>query len=166
MKKFVLAAAALSAGFVATPAMAANVTTGSLNVNATVLNSCTVVAVPLSFGVLTEVGKKDVDATTTLSVVCTPNAVFDVGLDDGANADAGQRRMKAGDDGGYLPYEIYTTAARSSRWGNTVKTDTVGGSGQLLGVATVLTAYGRIAANTAPVPSGTYTDTVTVTVNF
>ncbi len=164
MKKLVIAAAALTAAIAATPAMAANTTTGSLNVNALVLNSCSVVASPLSFGTMTDIGKENVDTTATLAVVCTPNAVFNVGLDNGANAVGGQRYMKSGES--LLPYEIYTDATRNIRWDNTVNTDTVSGTGQLLGAVSTLTAYGRIAKNTAPVASGLYTDTVTVTVNF
>lgn len=165
MKKLILAATALSAGFVATPAMAGSAT-GPLVVNALVLENCTVVALPMVFGGpvgIASVGTADIDTTATLTLACTPNADFDIALDNGANASSGQRRMKSGSN--YLPYEIYSNEARSSRWGNTSGSNTVAANANALGVA-ILTAYGRIAQGTSSVQAGAYSDTVTVTVNF
>ena len=71
--------------------------------------------------------------------------------------------MKNAVSGGSLPYDIYTTSGRTQRWGMTQGTDTVAGSANAAGVAT-LTAYGRIAASATSVAAGLYTDTVTVTV--
>jgi len=146
------------------PAMAGT-SDGSMIVSATVLDNCTIIAQPMSFGALTDVGSANVDTTATLALECTPNADFFVSMNNGANADGSVRRMKnaAGDE--FLPYEVYSDAARAQRWGVTEGTDTVAGTASVLGTAT-LTAYGRIASGTSSPSAGVYTDTVTVTVNF
>lgn len=138
---------------------------GSMLVSAVVLENCTIVASSMVFGSsLTTVGTTNVDSTALLTLACTPNADFFVAMDNGSNALSGARRMKGALVGDFLPYEIYTGSDRSTRWGTTAGTDTVAGTAPL-GVAT-MTAYGRIAASAAPVSADTYTDTVTVTVNF
>lgn len=143
----------------------AGTATGSMLVTATVLDSCTVTASPMAFGsTITNVGSANIDTTATLALICTPNASFWVAMDNGANAVSGARRMKGVVRGEYLPYEVYTTSARSLRWGQTNGTDTVAGTAPA-GTAT-LTAYGRIASGTGTVSADAYTDTVTVTVNF
>lgn len=139
--------------------------TGSMLVNATVLDNCTVTATPMSFGsTITNVGSANIDTTATLALACTPNASFWVAMDNGANATSGARRMKGAARGEYLPYEVYTTSARSLRWGQTQGTDTVAGTAPT-GIAS-LTAYGRIASGASAVSADSYSDTVTVTVNF
>lgn len=165
MKKFMIGAAVLAATFVTTPAMAAGSANGSLAVNALVLESCTVIALPLAFGAIADVGGVDVDTTATLTLACTPNADYEIALDNGQNDNSGQRRMKSAAADEYLPYEIYKDETRLSRWGNTANTTTLPGKANALGVS-VLTAYGRIASGTESVTAGLYSDTVTVTVNF
>lgn len=142
----------------------AQTATGSLPVSATVLENCTVVATPLVFGALTEVGAADVDSTAVLTLTCTPNADFYVAMDEGANASSGARRMKNATSAEFLPYEIYTDNTYATVWGNTQGTDTVAGTAPT-GVAT-LTAYGRIDEGVSSVSAGAYADTVTITVNF
>jgi spore coat protein U-like protein len=62
-----------------------------------------------------------------------------------------------------VTYSLYTSAARTVVWGNTVGTDTVSGSGSGLGRS--YTVYGRVPSQTVP-PPATYTDTIVVTVTY
>jgi spore coat protein U-like protein len=64
---------------------------------------------------------------------------------------------------GLVSYELYRNSARTQRWGNTLNSDTVIGSGT--GGTQNLTVYGRVPAQTTP-SAGTYNDTITVTVTY
>lgn len=142
--------------------MAATATT-TMNVNAVALQSCTVAALPMAFGTTSQTGTA-VDTTATITVVCTPNVAYNVGLDNGQNASAGVRRMSSATTTDFLPYEIYRNAARTQPWGNSIGTDTV--SGTVTAAPAVHTAYGRIPASAPGVTAGSYTDSVTVTLTF
>lgn len=159
-----LAIAALPFLIAAQPALAGTAT-GQMPVSAQVLENCSVVSTPMAFGAITDVGASNVDTTATLTLACTANANFEIQLDNGTNPDAGQRRMANVGATEFLAYDIYKDAARSSRWGNTLGSDTVTGTASALGTASV-TAYGRIAQGVSKVSAGSYTDTVTITVNF
>jgi spore coat protein U-like protein len=63
----------------------------------------------------------------------------------------------------YITYELYRNSARTQRWGNTLNTDTVTGTGN--GNIQNLSVYGRVPAQTTP-NAGTYTDVVVVTVTY
>jgi spore coat protein U-like protein len=62
-----------------------------------------------------------------------------------------------------VSYSLYSNAARTTNWGNTVGTDTVAGTGT--GSNQSYTVYGSVPAQTTPAPA-TYTDTITVTVTY
>lgn len=135
-------------------------------VNALALQTCLVTATPMAFGSVSP-GVAAVDSTSTLNLVCTPNAQFDVLLNNGQNAEGSQRQMKGGLSGEdeFIPYNLYIDAARTNSWGNTVGTDTQEGSANALGVAQ-FTVYGQIPLTAKPVSAGAYTDLVTVSVAF
>jgi spore coat protein U-like protein len=162
-KKLFAAATGLAFAAVATPA-SAGVATATMPVSAVVLENCTVTATPMAFGSMVNVGAANVDSTSTIALVCTPNADFDVALSDGANASGGQRRLKHSVNAEYINYDVFLDAARSQHWGNTTGTDTKPGTAPL-GAATY-TAYGRIPSGVTPVSAGAYSDSLTVTVTF
>ena len=60
-------------------------------------------------------------------------------------------------------YNMYRDAARTLNWGETDTVDTVDATGT--GSAVTHTVYGRVPPQATPA-ANTYTDTVTVTVNF
>jgi spore coat protein U-like protein len=165
MKKIYLIGAigALAAVTAGAPAFAGTAT-GSMLVQATVLESCTVVATPMLFGALTEVGSANVDSTATLTLACTPNADFDIAMNDGTNASSGQRRLKHSANAEFLNYNLYIDSGRSQPWGNTAGTNTKLGTAPL--GTSIHTVYGQIPAGVAGVSAGSYADTVTVTVTF
>ncbi|MGX7951210.1 Csu type fimbrial protein [Tsuneonella sp. HG249] len=163
MRKIALVLAATVAA-AATPALAGTAT-NNMPVSVNVLNSCTVAATPMAFGSPTAIGGVDIDTTSTVSLVCTNGANYDVALDAGANASGTQRRMSNGATVPvYVNYGIYKDAARSTTWGSAIGATQAGNAGTSGLVS--LTAYGRIPSTAASVGAGSYTDTVTVTVTF
>lgn len=162
-KGAVRATAITSALFFAAEAQASSVN-GTMPVTAITVNSCAVVAQPLVFGTLNQLGGVSTDSQTTVTVTCTPGVTYDVGLDMGAHASGGVRQMQSALGGNVIPYQLYSNAARTTAWGNTAGTNTVSATAILSPV--LLTVYGRVAGNAALVPAAAYSDLVTVTVTF
>ncbi|MCD9086990.1 spore coat U domain-containing protein [Stenotrophomonas sp. SY1] len=102
------------------------------------------------------------EQVSQISLTCPVGMAWQVGLDNGANAD-GQTRRMAAPNGNFINYELYRDAARQQRWGNTPDSDTSAGTGQGSTVVT-LDVYGRVPDQ--PTSAGTYEDTVTVTLTF
>lgn len=166
MRKIAFGIAA-AAAVAATPALAGTAS-NTLPVEVNVINSCTIAATPMNFGSPTSIGTANIDRTSTVSMVCTNGASYDVALDAGLHNSSGQRRMSNGAGTPvYVPYGIYrdATYTAASEWGATAGTNTVSGVTGLSGLVS-LTAYGRIPSTAASVGAGTYRDTVTVTVTF
>ena len=135
---------------------------GSLTVNATVTNPCTITANTLSFGT-TGLLTAATTTTSTIAVQCpntTPYAIgLDAGLNGGGNVNA--RTMSLATDS--IGYQLYSDSGRSTVWGNTVGTNTVAGTGN--GSTQNWTVYGKVPTQTTPTP-GNYSDTVTVYVYY
>ncbi|PKB14026.1 spore coat protein U-like protein [Novosphingobium kunmingense] len=162
MRKIAFGFAAV-ATLAASPALAATAS-NTMPVSVNVINSCTVSATPMAFGTLTSIGGTDVDTTANVNLVCTIGATYDVSMDLGTHAAAGQRYLQSTTDATKtIPYGIFRDAGRLQAWGSTVGTTSTGTS---LAGLTTLTAFGRIPQSAASVPAGSYTDTVTVTVTF
>ena len=144
-------------------ALAATSTT-TFTVSATVTNDCSVSANNLSFGNYSTISANNVDATTTISVTCTLDTPYTVGLDagNGSGATTTVRKMTSGEN--TLNYSLYSDVSRSTVWGNAIGTDTVAGTGS--GAQQDLTVYGRIPGGQGSVESGDYTDVITVTVTY
>jgi len=165
--RLVLGAAVVAlAGAVFVSTLSAGTQNGTLTVTASVAANCTITAGTLAFGAYDPIVANlaaNLDQTGSFSVKCTKSGTnMYVTADNGANASAGQRRMKnvAGD---FLPYLMFTDSGRSTAWGTTQAAGiAVAGNGN---TSVPLTIYGRIAA-AQDVPVGSYTDTVTMTVNF
>lgn len=165
--------ALLSALLSAAP-IAANAANNSANfgVQLTVQNSCTITAgntaSDINFGTVTGNIVANLDAATTLTVNCNNGALYHVGLNDGVNASAGQRRMLSSATGQYVNYELYSDSSHTARWGITGAggtTTDVDGTGN--NANQTLTVYGRVPGSpTQSVGAGTYNDTITATVEF
>lgn len=103
-------------------------------------------------------------ATGSLTVNCSPNTAYAIGLNGGNNASAtpaaGERMMK-GALGGFVPYDLYQDGAANVFWGNTAGswlTGTGTGANQTHPVHGRLTNVNFVA--------DTYVDTVTATVTY
>lgn len=142
-------------------------TTGNLSVTATVSATCSVSTSPVAFGVYNPAATSDATTTGTVTVTCTSGTGYTVSLDAGANpgtpTDINTRRMKA-NTSDYLPYQLYQESAHTTAWGDAV-------SGTILtaqtgdGSAQNISVYGVVTKNQY-VPTGSYVDTVLVTVTY
>lgn len=132
------------------------------------LNSCSVSASGVSFGTYDPFSSSPIDSTGTVTVTCfgVLGGVFDVSLSQGHSGTFSPRKMA---NGGYdLNYDLYTSSSRTVIWG-----DGTGGTAQqsvnctllCLGLPNVFTVYGRLTAR-QDVPAGSYSDIITVTVNY
>ena len=145
---------------------AAATTGGPLLVTATVTASCSVGASSLAFPSATSaaIAAGNVDASGNITVNCTDGACYTVKLDAGSGTGAtmGSRKMASG--ALLMSYTVYTTAARTSVWGDgSGSTSTVTGTGN--GASQTLPAYGRIFSGQT-VTAANYADTVNVTVSY
>ncbi len=139
--------------------------TGTLSVTANVVDTCTVGTGSnlLAFGTYTGVVS---DVNGSLFVTCTASDTYSIALDVGIGGSFTNRILTNPSPGGTLQYNIYTTAPRTTVWGDgTGVTGTVSGTGN--GASQSITVFGRIpAGQTAGVTPGNYTDAVTITVTF
>ena len=131
-----------------------------------IISSCTISAANLSFGTV-NVLASNVDATTTLGLNCTANAPWKVKLNGGTVTGnvAGRRMGQSGAAPGVINYQLRHTGANGPLWG-----DETGGTGALTGTGSgasqTLTLYGRVPGGQPTPAIGTYSDTVTATVEF
>lgn len=134
----------------------------AFTVTATVSNPCTVTASALNFGTTGGL-TSPTPLTTTIAVQCPSGTAYNVGLDAGLNGGGSinARAMAQGVE--LIGYQLYSNAALSAIWGNTVGTNTVAGTGN--GSTQNLIVYGNVPAQATPSP-GSYGDTVTVYVYY
>jgi spore coat protein U-like protein len=166
--RLLVVALALAAGMAASSVALAGTATGSFQVNATVISSCTVSGALLNFGSSIDplAAASPLDATSSLTVQCTNTTPYSVSLNAGLNAGSAtafsNRRMVSGAH--TLGYQLYTDNGRSTVWGDgTSSSSTNSGTGT--GSSQTLTIYGRVPSLSGVVP-GTYADTVTVTISY
>lgn len=154
----------LAAGFALVGGAAyAATTTSTFQVQLTITAQCIInSAANLNFG-SQGILSSNVDQSSTLSVQCTNTTPYNIGLDagTGTGATVAVRKMTSGAN--TINYSLYTDAARTTVWGNTISTDTVAATGN--GSAQNYTVYGRTPSQTTPAP-GAYADTITVTVTY
>lgn len=155
------AGVALALAWAAQASAQSQTSTAQLTVTATVQSSCSVTGGTLAFGTYNSGQPSALDAEGAISYTnCPANSALTIELDNGLNAQGGQRRLRSGSN--YLNYEIYKTAARSTRWGTGSEAL---GYQVLAGGNGTIPVYGRIFAN-QNVPAGSYSDTVTITLRF
>ena len=136
-----------------------------MSVTATVTANCVVSTSALAFGNVNTISGTNVDGTGGLTITCTNGTPWSAaaGVGAGSGASYTNRRMTSGAN--LLNYNIYTTVARTTVWGNgTGGTAAIAGTGS--GVAQAVTVYGRVASGQTGVPAGAYADTVAVTVTY
>lgn len=158
LKSAAVAVSVLALG-IAPSANAATATT-TFAVTATVQAGCTVSAGTLAFGTYTSVVANN---TSTITVTCTNSTTYNVGLNAGATGGATVTTRQMLNGAAALNYTLFSDAARTKNWGNTVGTDTVAGTGN--GAAQALTVYGTVPGAQYPTPGG-FGDTVTATVTY
>ncbi len=137
----------------------AGTATAQLSVTATVQTNCSVSGGTLDFGSYVTGQPDDLDAIGTITLVNCANLTVTVELDGGASGNVQSRRMANGN--AQLAYQLYRDPARTQVWGQGNQAF----QGQVLAPNTTLQIFGRIPGG-QNVPSGTYSDTVNVTLSF
>jgi len=165
-----LATAALAAAVLANPSHAQTRTdTTSFQVKLTITESCdihTTAATEVNFGSRARTAAAvSIGATGSVTVNCSPNTGYNIGLDGGSNASVtpgpGDRRMKGTNNGALVPYDLYQDAANTVFWGNSTGSLVSGsgtGSNQVYQVHGLLTSLNFGA--------DVYADTVTATISY
>ena len=169
-KKTLLAAAVIAFGGIALNASATTVTgqfTVSLKVNSTCIvntsGSSNITLGPVIAGATTTV------QSGAFSVNCSNKTPFTVGLAPSNNNTAGAGVLTA-PSGGTIAYQLYSDAGTTT-WGNTAAVGSTGngksgtGAGMASAKAVAFTAYANATGSTDVQPD-TYSDTVTINVNF
>lgn len=135
----------------------------SFQVQATVVNNCTISASALDFGA-GSVLSGTTRAQGSLSVQCVNNNAYQIRLNGGSVAgDVAGRQMKRVGGSERLNYQL-SASLDGPVWGDgsgATAVVTGMGNGQVL----ALPVYGRVPAQTSPSP-GTYADTITATIVF
>jgi spore coat protein U-like protein len=161
VKVFFVATAIAVAGFVTQAAQAQTQSVG-VNASATVSTACTVTTNPITFGEVSQSG--DTNTNAILSATCTNGGAYALGIDNGLNELAGQRRLTSGSNA--LNYDLFRDPGHVERWGNTVGVDTIDDIGS--GLAQNQTIWGEIPAGQTLISgNGTpYTDVVQVAITY
>ncbi|MFM0178067.1 spore coat U domain-containing protein [Paraburkholderia aspalathi] len=131
--------------------------------SATVVNNCLISATNVAF-TSTGVLSSALNASGAITARCTNGDAYQIALSSGLSGSVAARQMQRAGGGGAVNYQLYTDAAHTSAWGDgTAGTTMATGTGS--GNAVSITVYGRVPAQTTPMP-GNYSDTITATISF
>lgn len=133
---------------------------------ANITSTCTLATNPLNFGTV-NVLATNVDTTTSLGLTCTTGAPWTIRMNGGTVAgNVAARQMGLGGAGpGVINYQLRHTSANGPLWGDgTSSTAVLTGTGT--GSSQTVTVYGRVPGGQPPPPVGTYSDVVTVSVEY
>jgi spore coat protein U-like protein len=163
MRMKLIPAVAAALAFAVSGALAGTPATSTFQVRATIAATCVIITSPdLDFGSL-GVLTTNAAQSSTIQVQCTDTTPYNIGLNAGTGTGATVAARKLSNGGATITYSLYTDAAHTTVWGNTISTDTVAATGN--GTSQSYPVYGLIPPQTTPAP-GTYTDTITVTVSY
>jgi spore coat protein U-like protein len=138
----------------------------TFQVTANVAKNCTIQAANLAFGTYDPLGANasaPLDQNGSVSVACTKGTAITIALDAGLNhtsAVATTRAMNSGSS--YMDYELYTDSPGSTVWNDSTSLLSWTSTGKATHSFTV---YGRVPGGQDTAP-GSYSDTITATVNF
>jgi spore coat protein U-like protein len=136
-----------------------------------ILQSCNVASSSVAFGNYNPTSLTALDGTGTVTVSCSVIlagllASWTISLSTGTSGTYSPRRMANG--AAVLAYNLYTTAARTSVWGDGNGGTSVVSDSRTLIVGnntTQYTMYGRI-PTLQDVRAGAYSDTITVAIDY
>ena len=138
----------------------AQTATRDLPISATVNAACNITTLGVSFGVYSPLSGAETTANGSVTITCTKDAGTSIELNQGLH---GSRNMSAGGTD-LLSYELHRTSVSGPTWGSSVAERLDSGGAPDMTPRTY-TVYGRIPPSQV-VAAGSYTDTVTATVNF
>ena len=160
MKNLRWAPVALALLFAAQDASAATAT-ANLRVQANVTTGCIVDGNTLDFG---QVPNGNQRPQTNINVTCTNGTNFALGIGDGSNVASGQRRMKQDTGTGFLAYELYKALTGTDRFGDSITSQRVSGTGTGTNPV-IVPVFGGLVAGQVTGP-GNYIDNAVITVYF
>jgi spore coat protein U-like protein len=135
---------------------------GTLTVNATIPDQCTVAATPMNYGTASLL-TAPLTATASVTLTCNASTSVTVALDNGATGTGPTTRLMTS-GGNTVGYGIYQDSARALPWGSSPGVNTQAAS--VTGTSSLtLTAYGQVPAQPSAAP-GDYTDVINVTVSY
>lgn len=131
--------------------------TGTLQVQATVLNTCSVSTSPVVFS---NVGLSAVTANGSVTVNCTNSDPLSIALDGGGSGDIAARELTHDSLPNTFTYQLYSNVGLTTVWGDGV----TGSAYSTSGPSQTLVVYGTTTGT--PVAAGGYSDSVQVTVTY
>lgn len=131
--------------------------TGTLQVQATVLNTCSVTTTPVVFS---NVGLTAATATGGIVVNCTNGDSISIALDGGGSGNISARSLAHATLSESFTYQLYSNAGRTTVWGDGVTGTALTSSGP----SQTLVVYGQTTGT--PAAAGSYSDSVQVTVTY
>lgn len=155
LRTLALTGAAVTA-IAAQPALAAD--TAELGVSAEVSSVCNVTTSPVAFGIIDVTTAENVDATGSFSVVCTSGTAWTAAADAGNGTGASTADRKMADGANLLNYSLFTDTDRAVNF--------VSATGTGSGVTQLRTIYGRVPSGQTGVPTGSYADSVTISLTY
>ena len=167
MPRHILMLAVASALAITSGAAGAATRTATFGVSAVVNPNCIVAAQDLAFGGYDGTAAKA--ATSDITVRCSNLTSYTVSLDAGGGTFA--QRLLSGNGANKLQYNLFTSVAATTIWGDgTNSTGTVSGTGAGMAAASTQThtVFGELPDNAfnQGAPSGTYNDSILVTVTY
>lgn len=136
--------------------------TTSFNVTTFVPAACVVSATTMDFGTQSSLSTV-IDSTSTITTQCTNSTPYTISLDGGTSGVTNPAARKMLNGTTSILYGLYRDAARTQVWGSSIGTNTAASAGT--GGNQNLTVFGRVHVQALPA-SGTYLDTITVTVTY
>jgi spore coat protein U-like protein len=143
----------------------------TVTVSLTVSKDCLITAPNIDFGSAPLVSRFN-PVTRTISIRCSADTSYTVGLSNGANFDNGWRRMRRDLTSDYLRYEIYQATTGIARWGSSgAERRSSAAADQNAGTYDAVTLQGYsfravIEPTQATPTQGTYLDTIILDVTF
>ena len=129
---------------------------------------CIISTTPVAFGDYNPSGASAVASTGRISYTCTASMPISIALDTGINSTSfTTRKLRKAGGNALLNYNLYLDPGAAQIWGNGT-----GGSSIYINASpspnTTVTVniFGRMPAHQANVPSGVYTDTLTLTISW
>ena len=136
--------------------------------SAALYGSCSITANNLNFGNTTNLNTAVV-GSSAVSVTCTNGTLYRVSLNGGTGGTIANRRMRLNGTGpASVGYNLYLDSGYSQLWGDgsngALATGIGAGSGS--GTPQSIAVHGRVPADPTATTTGSYTDTVTATVEY
>ena len=166
MKRLFLVLFTMMTGLAFTGAAYGATESGTMNISTNIVVACTVSTAAVNFG--TDTGSTSVTANGSIMVKCSNGAAYNIALDKGLNVlIAGSRTLRPASGTDAYIYLLYQNSALSTQWGDSdfANTFSLGASkaGTGNGSEQILTVYGKRMVGSG---TGTFSDTVVVTINF